>query len=64
MRARLSHHGTGRVLPSRLRISVSDCCWAFLSMSGSMGSGPQQTNFTGRSVSVRFQRATKANEES
>src|SRR5260370_34275464 len=42
MRARLSHHGTGCVVPSRDITSVSLCCFWLGSMIGSIGWGGGQ----------------------
>ena len=61
-RTSLSHHGTGRVRPERPSTDVS-LDWRLLtSMTGTIGSGPKfvERNFTGRPVSLRFQRSVKS----
>src|SRR5260370_42536674 len=60
MRARLSHHGTGCVAPSRDITSVSLCCFWLGSMIGSIGWGGGKAFFTGRPVSVLLYRTVTA----
>src|SRR5260370_29313105 len=62
MRARLTHHGTGCVVPSRDITSVSLCCFWLGSMIGSIGWGGGKTFFTGRPESALLYRTVKAQE--
>ncbi len=62
-RPRVSHHSTGRVLPSRLKMVVSDCERAFRLMMGLIGCGPGNTPFTGTPMSFLLYRKMKSSVE-